>query len=404
MTNLTFSSKQKRLIKWWSLPDTKDKDGVIAEGSVRSGKTWAMITGFVLWSMHTFSNCSFIIAGKTINSLARNVVVPMQQILKLMGFPFFYNRSFNFVQIGTNTYFLFGANGEASQDVLQGMTAAGCLLDEVALMPRSFVEQAIARCSVEGSRLWFNCNPSFPTHYVKTEYIDKADEKNLLVMKFNMQDNPTLSASIRERFERMYSGVFYDRFIRGLWVLAEGLVYGDYASGELEEDCVATAKDICYITIDYGISNPFVALLWTVRDGVAYCCDEYSYDGRAEGRKTDDEHYEAVAELAKNYYVETIVVDPSANSFIEKVRRVGVYDVRGADNAVKDGIAKTLVAMKSGCLRVSPRCKTVIQELGLYSWNPKSKEDAVIKENDHAMDAMRYFVNTIGVRVLKCFE
>ena len=147
------SPKQRRLALWWH--ESPQYDGVIAYGAVRSGKTWSMILGFLLWSQACFSHCQFIVGGRTIGSLTRNVVMPMIQILAQMGWKFDYNRGVGYVQVGTNTYYLFGASSEQSQDVLQGMTAAGCLLDEAALMPKSFIDQAMARCSIDGSKFWW---------------------------------------------------------------------------------------------------------------------------------------------------------------------------------------------------------------------------------------------------------
>lgn len=264
------SEKQQRLIRW---PFTDPElDGVIAEGAVRSGKTWAMIEGFLLWSMHEFSHKQFIVSGRTLGALKRNVVIPLTEIvLNEFGGPwsYTYNRGEEFIQIGTNRYYLFGASNEQAQDVLQGMTAAGALMDEVALYPQSFIEQAIARCSVDGAKLWFNCNPSFPQHYVKKELIDKAAEKRLLHLHFTMNDNPTLSERVRQRYERMYSGVFYDRFVRGLWVAAEGLVYQDF---DRDRQCAEPPADVVetsphYLSIDYGITNPFAVLDWVLHDG-----------------------------------------------------------------------------------------------------------------------------------------
>lgn len=404
---IRFSDKQRRLATWWA-DRTEEYDGVIAEGAVRSGKTWAMIAGFILWSQSTFSNRSFIVAGRTIGSLTRNVVMPMLTILgQEMRFPYDYNRGNGFVRVGTNTYWLFGASSEQAQDVIQGMTAAGCLLDEVALMPRSFVDQALARCSVDGSKYWWNCNPSYPTHYVKKDFIDRAREKHLLVMKFSMADNPTLSDSMKQRYERMYSGVFYDRFVRGLWVMAEGLVYQDFREdtmcAELPSEDVYGSPHV--LSIDYGITNPFVAIDWVIKAGVAYAVDEYCFDSQTEGyRRTDEEHYEALKKWMGDRYVELVVIDPSSSSFMECVARHGECDYRGADNAVIEGISNTMTALKQHGLFIGRKCERLLSEMGLYRWNERKKHEEVVKENDHACDAMRYFVQTVGLHELSCFE
>ena len=402
---IEFSDKQRRLATWWS--GACPYDGVIAQGSVRSGKTHSMIVGFVLWSQRTFSHRSFIVAGRTIGSLTRNVVLPMLGILRSMGVAYDYRRGDGYVRVGTNMYWLFGASSEQSQDVIQGMTAAGCLLDEVALMPRSFVDQAMARCSVDGSKFWWNCNPSYPTHFVKRDFIDKAEEKRILALKFTMRDNPTLSDETIARYERMYSGVFYDRFIRGLWVLAEGLVYQNFREStmcaELPED--ELRKYPHYVSIDYGITNPFVAIDWVVKCGKAYAVDEYCFDSKAEGcRRTDEEHYEALRRFMAKKYVELVVIDPSSSSFMECMHRHGDWDFTGADNAVIEGISNVMTAMEQGDLLISHKCERLLSELGLYRWNDKKRQEEVVKEDDHACDAMRYFVQTVGLRELSCFR
>nr|UVX80474.1 MAG: Terminase [Bacteriophage sp.] len=396
---IRFSDKQRRLATWWS-GASSGYDGVIAEGAVRSGKTWAMVTGFILWSQSRFSHRNFIVAGRTIGSLTRNVVMPMLTILgQEMGFPFEYNRGNGFVRVGTNTYWLFGASSEQAQDVIQGMTAAGCLLDEVALMPRSFVDQALARCSVDGAKFWWNCNPSYPTHYVKRDFIDRARERHLLVMKFGMSDNPTLSESVRQRYERMYSGVFYDRFIRGLWVVAEGLVYQDFREdtmcAELPAEDVRRSPHV--LSIDYGITNPFVAIDWVVKAGVAYAVDEYCFDSRAEGhRRTDEEHYGALRKWMGERYVELVVIDPSASSFMECIARHGEWDYRGADNAVIEGISNTMTAMRQHGLFIGRKCGRLLSELGLYRWDERRRHEEVVKEDDHACLVGSTMVETDG--------
>lgn len=402
------SEKQRLLATWWSEGgEFADKDGVIADGAVRSGKTYALVIGFLLWSQLRFSGESFIIAGRTMGTLKRNVVAPMLQVIREFGWPCSYNRSDGVITVASNTYHLFGANTDQAQDKIQGMTAAGCLLDEVALMPRSFVDQALARCSVSKSKFWWDCNPSFPNHFVKAEFIDKAEERNLLVLKFTMNDNPTLDPEVKARYERLYSGVFYDRYIRGLWVVAEGLVYQDFREStmcaELPEEDVRRSAHV--VSIDYGITNPFAAIDWVVKDGVAYAVDEYYFDSNEEEfRRTDEEHYEALRKWLGKRYVELVVIDPSASSFIECMARHGEWEFRGADNSVIDGISNTMTAMKQHGIFIGKKCKNLLHELGLYRWDEKKKHEAVVKENDHACDAMRYFVQTVGVNELSCFN
>lgn len=388
-----FSRKQKQLLFWWTEDSPhKDKDTVIADGSIRSGKTIAMIASFLMWSQYTFSGEDFILAGKTIGALKRNVIKPMLQILNTWQWEYKYNRSENYIIIGSNTYYMFGANNEASQDVLQGLTAAGALADEVTLFPENFVEQMIGRCSVEGSKIFMNCNPGSPFHYVKTEFIDKATEKQVYHLHFTLDDNLTLSERIKERYRKMFTGLFYKRYILGLWVLAEGVIYDMFDTDKhvIQEipEC-----DEYIVSIDYGTGNPTVFLLIGIKDGKYYVVDEYYYSGRDKGRqKTDSEYADDFEEFVKGKNIAAVYADPSAASFITELRKRGHY-VIPADNAVLDGIRYVANLISQNRLFVHEKCRNTITEFTVYSWDPKAAqrgEDKPLKEHDHTMDALRY--------------
>ena len=198
----TFSQKQLMVLTWWKVPVLQDKEALVCDGSVRAGKTVVMSLSYVLWAMNSFNGEQFIVSGKTIGSLRRNVIRPLKRMLEGRGYSVKDSRSENMlvIQKGNkeNYFFLFGGKDEGSQDLVQGLTAGGAFFDEVALMPQSFVNQAIARCSVEGSKLWFNCNPAGPYHYFKLDWIDQLSEKNAIRIHFTMKDNPSLSQTIIE--------------------------------------------------------------------------------------------------------------------------------------------------------------------------------------------------------------
>lgn len=392
-----FSDKQRTLATWWAEGrDTCGLDGVIAEGAIRSGKTWAMVLGFLLWSQRRFSRQRFIVAGSTVEALKRNVVGPMGQILAELGWGWTFNRSENRIDVGTNSYHLFGANTERSQDALQGLTAAGCYADEVALFPESFVDQMVARCSVGGSKLWFNCNPSNPSHFFKVRFVDRAGELGLLHLHFDMSDNPTLSPEVVARYERMYTGVFHDRYILGLWTLAEGLVYPAYADA-LEDEPPAPGDVARWaVSLDYGTQNAFAALLWGFDGRVWHVCREYRYSGRDEGHQKTDADYVAdmaafVGELPER---PEFVVDPSATSFIAAMRRAG-FRVRKARNDVMDGIREVGACMSQGRVRIAAGCSGLVRELGGYAWDSRADGDRPVKVEDHSCDALRYGVATL---------
>lgn len=384
---------------WWAQKDTHNYDAIVCDGSVRSGKTMSMSIGFILWSGRNFNGENFAFCGKTIDSLKRNVVTPLQKWLEGVA-KLKINLSKNYMDITfnshTNRYYMFGGKDESSYQLIQGITLAGVLFDEVALMPRSFVEQALARCSVTGSKFWFNCNPDSSEHWFFKEWVDDnsdvANQKNRLHLHFTMQDNYSLAKSMIERYERMYTGVFYDRYIKGLWVLADGLVYPMFKDDYILEDYTPSPDATFYVSCDYGILNPTSMGLWALEPDKAVRLKEYYWDGRKHQPRTDEEHYQALLELVDDYDIQAVIVDPSASSFIECIRRHQKFSVKKANNSVVDGIRNTSTLIANVKLFVCKDCKDLLRELKLYCWDSKSIEDKVIKENDHACDDMRYFV------------
>ena len=396
------SKRQKLAMLWWQQPRFKDRDAIICDGSIRSGKTLSMAVGFFLWSMAKFDNQKFAICGKTIESLRRNVILNLRDWIP-DDIQITERRAENKLIVSDgcgheNTYFLFGGRDESSYTLVQGITLAGALLDEVALMPRSFVEQVCARCSVFGSKLWFNCNPDGPEHWFYKNWVDKCKEMNALHIHFTMNDNLSLAEEIRDRYERMYTGVFYQRYILGLWVLAEGLIY-DFLDDYITDNQPKGAE--YYISIDYGTLNPFSAGLWSVTGSKAVRIKEYYYDGRSKKKQlTDEEYCNEIEKLSEGFAITKVIVDPSAASFMTALKRRG-FRVQQADNSVLDGIRRTSVFLKKGNIKIHRSCVDSIREFGLYRWDEKKTTDTVVKDNDHAMDDIRYFCNTIMRRKVK---
>lgn len=416
MKYAVFSPRSLLTMTWWQTERYKDKDAIICDGSIRSSKTVSMSIGFILWSCSCFNGKTFAICGKTIESLRRNVITQLPTLFEGLC-KITERKSENLMVVSldgrVNKYYLFGGKDEGSAALIQGMTLAGVMFDEVALMPRSFVEQALARCSVERSKFWFNCNPDSPEHWFYKEWIQKHKKKNALYLHFTMEDNNSLSEKVKKRYENMYSGVFYDRFIRGLWVVAEGLVYPRFSKADnVTEDIPESGT--YYISIDYGTLNPFSAGLWCVSDGKAVRIKEYYHSGRDTKRQLTDEEYHAELEKLIQYTdsegvlqereIDRVVIDPSAASFIACIRRHGKFRVKHAVNAVVDGIRNVTSMLNGQRLFIHSSCKDSIKEFGLYSWDDKAHEDKVIKENDHAMDDIRYFVNTILVKEFKWLD
>lgn len=392
------SPKQKKILAF----PYSNYDALICDGAVRSGKTSIMTVAFIDWAMREFSGQRFGICGKTVGSATENIIKPymaMSYPKNQKGYTMKWRRSDKMLEVKrgpvTNWFEVFGGKDESSYMLIQGRTLAGVLLDEVVLMPQSFVEQALTRTSVNGARVWFSCNPDNPNHWFKKEWIDRRRERNALYLHFSMDDNPGISQKRREWYENNFTGVFYQRYVQGLWVAAEGLVYPMF-----DESKHLTSErgglGIYYISIDYGTMNPTAMGLWRIHNGNAFMEKEYYYDGREKKKqKTDEEYYQDLEAFAENYKVERVIIDPSAASFRECIHRHGKFAVLDADNSVLDGIRLTATLLQAGRIKFHESCVNTFREFGLYSWDDKAGEDKVIKENDHSMDQVRYLCQTI---------
>ena len=389
---LRFSPKQRQVLTWWQ---TGRWQALICDGAVRSGKTFCMGLSFFLWAQHDFNGRQFALCGKTVGALRRNLLTELVPCLRRIGMEVRENRSANTLTVvyagHRNQFLLFGGKDASSAALIQGSTLAGLLLDETALMPRAFVEQAVARCSVRGSRLWFNCNPEGPEHWFYKEWIEKAESRGALRLHFTMEDNPGLPPEIRQRYERLYTGVFYRRFVLGEWAAAQGLVYDFFDPDKDAAEVPDGPFSAWRVSVDYGTVNPLSMGLWGEKNGVWYRVEEVYYDSRREGRqKTDAEYAEMLEELVAGRDIQRVIVDPSAASFIETLRRKG-WQVMKADNDVADGIRVTADLLRQRRIVLCRPCRDCLREMALYCWDERSGRDAPRKKHDHAMDEMRYF-------------
>lgn len=404
---IDFSRKQLEIL---AFPKTA-YDALICDGAIRAGKTSIMSVSFVLWAMSQFNGRNFGICSKTIRTAERNIIRPLLAMT-------FIRRRYNikykqgeYLEITngkhSNVFYIFGGKDASSYQLIQGITLAGVLLDEVALMPRSFVEQALARCSVYGRKFWFNCNPEGQLHWFYQEWIKEKEKHNALHLHFTLDDNPSLDQSIKDTYRSMYAGVFYQRYIEGLWVSAEGVIYADMFS---EQNNVVTEEQIkemqfegdYYVSSDFGIQNATVFLLWRKLKGeqTYVLLDEYYYSGREERRqKTTAELVAGLEEMLAGRKEKAVIVDPSASALKVELRQKG-HRVMDADNEVINGIAHTGKLLQDRKILISEKCENTIDEFSLYMWDETAAErgeDVPIKENDHCMDALRYFVNTLNL-------
>lgn len=425
----------------------------ILEGAVRSGKTIAANVrwiNFVTESTHK----EFLMSGESTDSLYRNVI---KDIIKIVG-----EKNARYIKSGeggAQLIFNFdgvkkicycrGAAKANDEGKIRGMTIGGWYADEITLHHGTFIKQAINRMSLDGACALWTTNPDSPFHDVKVEYIDKAEEKGYKHWKFNLDDNNAISEEYKNNLKRSYSGIFYDRFIKGLWVLAKGVIYDMFD----RKKHVVKNKEREYtsrvVAVDYGTQNPTAFGMFEKIKGLDkwYKTQEYHHSGRETGiQKTDEEyademekflygdleaeykhikaklkvatvklrkhpksdiHRQAVISLRKEYneiekdYLEAkrtkIIIDPSAASFIVALKKRGLRVVK-ADNDVKNGIRRVATALSNEQLIICDSCPKTIKEFGVYIWDEKASlkgEDKPIKENDHHMDLIRYFINTV---------
>lgn len=408
------SHKQKKIL---AFPYSK-YDALICDGAVRSGKTSIMMWAFVRWAMENFSGQRFGVCGRTVDSCTKNIIVPFTAMsLAKERYIIRWRRGDKVMEVRrgavTNYFEVFGGKDEASYTLIQGRTLAGVLLDEVVLMPRSFVEQALARCSVDGARLWFSCNPGSPHHWFYQEWIKRSRERNALYLHFEMTDNPGLSKRTLERYENMYAGIFYDRYVRGLWVAAEGIVYKDFAND----------------TEKYLIGDP---LEWAKQNGTSFSIISIGVDfgGTKSATKfqatgiTKDFRVVALEEE----YIKNEEIDPNAlnrrfATFCQLITSKYGYSqtradsaetvlIRGLDhtaqkmhlgtqvkNAMKlqitDRIRLVVLLMKQGRFKVSRNCPHLIDAMQTAIYDPDKFEDERLDDGTSDIDSLDAFEYSI---------
>lgn len=390
-----FTEKQKNIIRMLKHGELKRLN--ILYGSVRSGKTWITLVVFALWVATMPIDKSFIMCAKTLTSLKRNCLDILQEIIGESNFK--YSIAGKIGSLFGRKIYLEGANDARSESKIRGMTLQGAYVDEITLVERDFFAMLLSRLSEPNAKLFGSTNPDSPSHWLKTEYIDRVAELDMFVDKFGIDDNTFLDEEYVRQIKSEYTGVFYERFINGDFALAEGIIYPMYEDAIEEPPEVEFEKYV--VSLDYGTMNAFAALIWGKYDGIWYALEEYYYSGRDTGiQKTDDEYGEALDKFVSGYpYGERIpvIIDPSAASFIALLRKKGNYKVIPADNSVADGIRETATAMKRGLIKFSPKCENWKKEAQGYVWDETSAEDRPVKEADHLMDATRYFVKTMRI-------
>lgn len=364
----------------------------LLEGSVSSGKTWISLVCWGFWLATMPQNQLYLMCGKSLTTLKRNCLIPLEAMFGQSNFSF--STSAKEAYLFGRRVLLEGANDARSEGKIRGLTLQGAYCDELTLFPKDFFVMLLSRLRVPGAKLIATTNPDSPQHWLKREYIDRMAELDMLTMRFLLEDNTTLDPQYVAAVKAEYTGVFYRRFIFGEWCVAEGLIYPMFDKA-VHVKSLPHPQGEWYVSVDYGTLNAFSAGLWCYDGTTAYRVAEYYYSGREQKRqRTNTQYLQSIQQLTAGKSISAVIVDPSAASFIAELRQAG-FLVRKGKNDVVEGIRRTAAALEQGKLLFSPDCKNSFREFALYRWDESSSQDRPIKENDHAMDDIRYFVSTI---------
>lgn len=402
---MIYTAKQRQLMAKWQKNELKRFN--LLEGSVSSGKTWISLVLWAFWVKTMPEDKQYMMCAKSLTTLKRNCLTLLQELVGEGNFTFSINTKEGCL-FGRRILFE-GASDARAEAKIRGLTLQGAYCDELTQFPEDFFAMLLSRLRLPGAKLIATTNPDAPGHWLKRDYIDRGDELDFYDMQFIIDDNTTLPEDYVKNIKLEYTGVFYDRFILGKWVLAEGIIYPMYAEAM---DYPPEEEPTDYrLSIDYGTMNAFAAILWERYGNVWYATKGYYYSGREKGvTKTDEEYADDLNTWLEDTFkgmperknlmgekhlmkIKTII-DPSAASFITLLRKKGRYTVIPADNDVVDGIRDTATAMQLGYIKISPDMKEWQKEAEGYVWDDKAGDDRPVKVNDHYMDATRYFVFT----------
>jgi PBSX family phage terminase large subunit len=404
-----FSEKQIQVL---GFPNV-NKDAIICDGAVRSGKSSVISISYIIWAMTNFSNSNFGVCSKSVRSAERNIIKPLQNI-KYMNdnYDMKYTISTSMLTITrgsvTNYFYVFGGKDESSYSTIQGITLAGVFLDEVVLMPESFVNQALARCSIRGSKYWFSCNPEGPNHWFYKEWILKAEEKNSLYLHFTLDDNPSLDDTIKKRYHKMYSGVFYERYILGKWVRAEGIIYRDFADNPNSYIIDKVPNDLIMINagVDFGgtkSAHAFVATGFTTNFEQAIVLYTERIPDELSTHELEDRYATFVTMINRTYgkffntradSAEPVLIRGLKNKAMELGLRTSVK--RALKKPIKDRIELVVKLLGENRLKLLRNTTIELQDaLKMTVWDPKKEDvrlDDGVTSSIDIIDAFEYSI------------
>ena len=393
---MELSPKQKQVIRHAVEPGL----GMIAGGAVRSGKTLAQIMSAALWCAREGIGYDTVLLGSSVESAMRNVGYELIKAFHSLGIKADYTQRMGTkirYEAGgrTNNIWVIGSTDGRSVKRLQGSTLKGLIVDEVVLLQRDVWNMSLSRLSEDGAKLWATFNPAGPGHWFKRDVIDEMSKLDCKLVHFTMNDNPSLSQEVKDRYNRSFHGHFKKRFIDGEWAGASGLVFPKWSHGDMHP----RAANKPSLALDWGISHRFACLMVKDRTVVS----EYIHDSNTQGYRTELEHVEAVVAWVAELHGEPqgikVWVDPSTPATFKRLLRKQGFTVAHADNSVVPGIVTTNTQLANGDLLIHANCKELIREMEGYTWDEKKSdlgEDAPTKMNDHCCDALRYYAHSTG--------
>lgn len=395
---MIYTLKQRELLRLWQKGGLRRMN--LLEGSVSSGKTWVSLVLWAFWVASMPEDKPYLMCGKSLTTLKRNCLVLLEELVGKSHFSF--SLAAKEGRLFGRRMYLEGANDARSESKIRGMTLQGAYCDELTQFPEDFFTMLLSRLRLPEAKLMATTNPDNPLHWLKTRYINRAGELDFLDAVFSIEDNTTLPEDYVENLKKEYTGVFYERFILGKWVAAQGAVYdmldqraNVYRPEDRPVDMAWNATRT--IAVDYGTSNPTV-FLDVYDDGRTIRFDrEYRWDSQEQYRqKTGGEYAEDLVAFMRESPC-AVLVDPAAASFIVELQSRGVY-VIPADNEVLDGIRKVSTLLKNRVLLICSDCAGLLTEMAAYRWDEKAGargEEKPLKQQDHGPDAVRYYVNSL---------
>ena len=383
----TFSQKQLA-----SLNESTAKIN-IWEGAVRSGKTYISLWRF-LKELIDGPEGEYAVITRTYDSFKRNL---LPSLVRMIGTDAKYYSGKREMNIWGKTIHIIGADDERAESKVRGATFAGCYFDEATILPEAVFKMVVSRCAMKGARIFATTNPDSPFHWLKKDYL--TDNPDVRSWQFRLDDNPELTAEEKAYLHRQYKGLWYQRFIEGKWVQAQGAIY-DFFDPKIHVIDFAPGRAEYYLAgIDYGTTNPCSFVLMGVNKSKypnMWVEDLYYFDSKiAQRQKTDTEYAEDFAKFITGYPVKAIYIDPSAASFKLELARSGIQNLYEAQNEVIDGIRLVTKFLNNGTLKICRKCDALIREFQSYVWDPKCTkvgEDKPLKQNDHCLDSLRYII------------